>query len=141
MFSGYWPDGSEDPGADGWHLTGDVGYLDEEGRLTLAGRRSEVVVVSGFNVYPREVEEVIAELDSVADVAVVGVPDPATGEAVVAYVVPRRGRTVTPGEVSAHCAARLARFRRPSVVRVVDELPRSATGNVLRARLAAELSG
>jgi long-chain acyl-CoA synthetase len=140
LFSGYWPDGSEDPGEEGWHATGDVGYLDEEGRLTLAGRSSEVVVVSGFNVYPREVEEVIAELDSVADVAVVGVPDPATGEAVVAYVVPRPGQTVTPQEVSAHCAARLARFRRPSVVRVVQELPRSVTGNVVRARLAAELS-
>lgn len=140
LFSGYWPDGAEGPGEDGWHDTGDVGYLDEGGGLTLAGRRSDVVVVSGFNVYPREVEEVIAEMDAVADVAVVGVPDPATGEAVVAHVVPRPGRTVTPHEVQAHCAARLARFRRPSVVRLVQDLPRSVTGNVIRGQLAAELS-
>src|SRR6185436_1749910 len=93
LFSGYWPDGAGGPGRDGWWATGDVAYADDEGDLFLVDRRIELVLVSGFNVYPREVEDVIAEHPAVAEVAVIAVPHPHTGEAVKAYVVARAGRT------------------------------------------------
>lgn len=134
-FSGYWPDAVDAPGERGWVATGDIGYLDEDGDLVLVDRLTELVVVSGFNVYPREVEEVVAEVEGVAEVAVVAMPDPQTGEAVLAYVVPASGATVTVEAVQRHCARRLARFKRPSVVEVVPELPRSLTGKVAKASL------
>ena len=91
LFSGYWPDGSGGPDADGWWATGDVAYADDDGDLFLVDRRKELVLVSGFNVYPREVEDVLAEHADVAEVAVIAVPHPYTGEAVKAFVVPRDG--------------------------------------------------
>ncbi|MGH3487644.1 MAG: AMP-binding enzyme, partial [Actinopolymorphaceae bacterium] len=115
--------------------TGDVGYLDPDGDLVLVDRLKELITVSGFSVYPREIEDVIVELDSVAEAAVVGMPDSHTGEAVKAYVVPRMGRQVSSEEVLSYCDSRLARFKRPSVVAVVDALPRSVTGTVAKARL------
>nr|WP_179791776.1 AMP-binding protein [Actinopolymorpha rutila] len=135
LFSGYWPDGSDAPGEKGWLATGDIGYLDEDGDLVLVDRIKELVIVSGFNVYPREVEEAIAEVDGVAEVAVVGMPDPQTGEAVRAYVVPAAGAQVSAEEVRRHCEVRLARFKRPSVVEIVPELPRSVTGKVAKSSL------
>jgi long-chain acyl-CoA synthetase len=134
-FSGYWPDAAQAPGDHGWIATGDIGYLDEDGDLVLVDRLTELIVVSGFNVYPREVEDVVAEVDGVAEVAVVAMPEPQTGEAVLAYVVPDPGATVTTEAVLRHCARRLARFKRPSVVKIVPELPRSLTGKVAKARL------
>ncbi|MEJ8280585.1 class I adenylate-forming enzyme family protein [Pseudonocardia spirodelae] len=136
LFSGYWPDGSGGPGEDGWFVTADVGYLDADGDLHLVDRSSDLVIVNGFNVYPREVEQVIAELDAVAEVAVVGVPDDRTGAAVKAVVVPAPGADLTGEAVAAHCDARLARFKRPAVVAFVDELPRTPTGKIARRTLA-----
>jgi long-chain acyl-CoA synthetase len=139
LFSGYWPDGSDGPREDGWYPTGDIGYLDDEGDLVLVDRVRELVIVSGFNVYPAEVEIVAAELDDVAEVAVVGLPDEQTGEAVVAFVVPRAG-VATEGleqRVVEHCATRLARFKQPRRVVVVEGLPHSATGKVAKGRLRA----
>jgi len=139
MFSGYWPDGDGGPDEDGWWGTGDVGFLDASGDLFLVDRLKELVIVSGFNVYPVEVEEVVGELDGVAEVAVIGAPDEQTGEAVVAYVKQRPGSSYAPAEladaVRAHCAERLARFKQPREVHVVDELPRTATGKVAKGRL------
>jgi long-chain acyl-CoA synthetase len=137
LFSGYWPDGSGGPDRDGWWATGDIAYADDDGDLFLVDRRVEVVLVSGFNVYPREIENVIAELPAVAEVAVIGVPDIHTGEAVKAYVVARAGLVLRPDEVTEHCAARLARFKRPSVVTIVAQLPHSTTGKVAKGRLRA----
>ena len=139
LFSGYWPDGADGPGEDGWWATGDVGYLDADGDLFLVDRLKDLVIVSGFNVYPSEVEEVILELDDVAQAAVIGVEDELTGEAVVAYVT--RAGEVDPEalveRVRAHCAARLAGFKQPSVVKVVDSLPSTITGKVQKGRLRA----
>jgi long-chain acyl-CoA synthetase len=135
LFSGYWPDGADAPGEKGWLATGDIGYLDEDGDLVLVDRIKELVIVSGFNVYPREVEEAIAELDGVSEVAVVAMPDPQTGEAVRAYVVPTAGAQVSAEDVRRHCEVRLARFKRPSVVEIVPELPRSVTGKVAKSSL------
>ena len=141
LFSGYWPDGAGGPDADGWWATGDVGYLDADGHLYLVDRVKDLVIVSGFNVFPVEVEEVVGELAEVDRVAVVGVPDEATGEAVVAYVVPSGSRLSAEeleDVVRRHCADRLARFKQPSVVEVVDQLPYTATGKVQKGRLRAE---
>jgi long-chain acyl-CoA synthetase len=137
LFSGYWPDGADGPDEEGWFATGDVGYLDDRGELHLVDRVKDLIIVSGFNVYPVEVEEVIAELSDVAGVAVVGVPHEITGEAVVAYVRPAPGvNTETlADQVREHCARRLARFKQPDAVHVVEALPYTATGKVQKGRL------
>jgi long-chain acyl-CoA synthetase len=143
LFSGYWPAGDGGPDADGWWGTGDVGFLDASGDLFLVDRLKELVIVSGFNVYPVEVEDVIREVPGVAEAAVIGVDDPATGEAVVAYVVPGdgadggadAGADGVEGAVRDHCAVRLARFKRPSRIEVVDTLPLTVTGKVQKGRL------
>jgi long-chain acyl-CoA synthetase len=137
LFSGYWPDRSGGPDGDGWWATGDVAYADDDGDLYLVDRRTDLVLVSGFNVYPREVEDVLAEHPHVAEVAVIGVPHPRTGEAVKAYVVARSGRSLTPEQVTTFAQTRLARFKRPTIVSVVDELPHSATGKIAKGRLRA----
>jgi long-chain acyl-CoA synthetase len=139
LFSGYWPDGADGPDAEGWYATGDVGFLDADGDLFLVDRLKELVIVSGFNVYPVEVEEVVTELDSVSEAAVIGTDDDETGEAVVAYVRRAEGTSLTDEEiveaVREHCAARLARFKQPSHIHVVDELPHTVTGKVAKGRL------
>ncbi|MGH3365043.1 MAG: class I adenylate-forming enzyme family protein, partial [Nocardioidaceae bacterium] len=140
LFSGYWPDGDERPDAAGWLSTGDVGFLDEDGDLFLVDRLKELVIVSGFNVYPSEIEDVVAEVAGVAECAVIGVPDKRTGEAVKVYVVaaPDADLAALPARVTDHCAARLARFKVPADVEVVDALPHSATGKVAKGRLRAK---
>lgn len=135
LFSGYWPDGAGGPDEDGWWATGDVGFLDASGDLFLVDRVKELVIVSGFNVYPFEVEDVIRELPAVADVAVIGTPDDATGEAVVAYVVPAGRAQELEDTVRAHVGTRLARFKQPVRIEVVDELPLTVTGKVQKGRL------
>jgi long-chain acyl-CoA synthetase len=140
LFSGYWPDGAGGPDEDGWFTTGDVGYLDADGDLRLVDRANDLIIVNGFNVYPNEVEHVLDELPDVVESAAVGVPDERTGEQVVAVVVLRAGSELTEDEVREHCAARLARFKVPRVVRFVDELPHSATGKVRRASLRGSVA-
>lgn len=137
LFSGYWPDGVDGPGEDGWYSTGDVGFLDPAGDLFLVDRVKELVIVSGFNVYPTEVEEAIASLPEVAEAAVIGVPDERTGEAVVAYVRPSNPADADrlPDLVRDRCAERLARFKRPTQVHVVDRFPLTITGKVQKGRL------
>ena len=141
LFSGYWPDGTDGPDEDGWWPTGDVGFLDPDGDLFLVDRLRELVVVSGFNVYPSEVEDVIIEVDGVAEAAVIGTDDDRRGEAVVAYVKRDPGSALTDDElvasVRAHCSERLARFKQPSVIHVVDVLPHTVTGKVAKGRLRA----
>jgi long-chain acyl-CoA synthetase len=138
LFSGYWPDGADGPDEDGWWPTGDVAVLDEDGDLHLVDRRRELILVSGFNVYPREVEEVIATHPEVEEVAVLGIPHPYTGQTVKALVVRTPGSSLTADAVIAHAAASLARFKCPTVVEMVAELPHTATGKVSKGRLREE---
>ncbi len=135
LFSGYWPDGSAGPDQDGWWSTGDVGFLDGTGDLFLVDRLKELVIVSGFNVYPVEVEDVIREVPGVSEAAVIGVEDPQTGESVVAYVVASGDPVALAAAVRAHCEQRLARFKQPSRIEVVPELPVGVTGKVQKGRL------
>lgn len=136
LFSGYWPEGEHAP-VDGWLRTGDVGFLDSDGDLFMVDRLDELVTVSGFNVYPAEVENVVLELDEVAECAVIGVADLPAEKSVVAYVVASPGTDTTGLEdtVTAHCRERLARFKVPAAVRLVPRLPHSATGKVAKDRL------
>ena len=138
LFSGYWPDGEGGPDAEGWYATGDVAYADDDGDLHLVDRRRDLVIVSGFNVYPFEVETVISAHPDVAEVAVVGVPDAHTGETVKAYVVPAAGRTLRREQIVELCEQRLARFKCPSVVEIVETLPHTTTGKIARARLRGD---
>ncbi|RBY74309.1 AMP-dependent synthetase [Geodermatophilus sp. TF02-6] len=135
LFSGYWPDGADGPDADGWLGTGDLAHADEDGDLHLVDRRSDLILVSGFNVYPAEVERVLDTHPAVAESAVIGVPDPRTGAAVRAVVALRPGRRVGLEELRAHAAASLARYKVPTSVQVLASLPHSLTGKVSRARL------
>jgi long-chain acyl-CoA synthetase len=136
LFSGYWPDGSGGPDDEGWWSTGDIGFLDASGDLFLVDRVKELVIVSGFNVYPVEVEDVVREVPGVLEAAVIGVEDEQTGEAVVAYV---RAPGADPAEVEAavraRCEERLARFKQPVRIEVVEELPLTVTGKVQKGRL------
>ena len=137
VFAGYWnrPEASASVVTGGWLRTGDIAYRDEEGYLFVVDRKKDLINVSGFNVFPKEVEEAIATHPAVAEVAVIGIPDERTGEAVEAWVVANEGRSVTPEQVTAHLRGYLARFKVPKVVNVVDELPHHVTGKVLRRAL------
>ena len=135
LFSGYWPDGHGGPDADGWFVTGDLAYADASGQLFLVGRETDMVLVNGFNVYPAEVESVLRRADGVGAVAVVGVPDEVTGEAVHAYVVPAGGHEVDAAAVLADAARSLARFKLPREIEVVDSLPLTVTGKVKKWQL------
>ncbi len=135
VFAGYWPDGADGADEEGWFATGDLATRDDDGNLRLVGRRNDLVIVNGFNVYPAEVEFVLRSLDGVAEAAVVGVPDEASGEAVMAYVVPLEGRRLDPESIMAGAAEQLARFKLPRHIEVVDELPHTVTGKVMKWRL------
>jgi long-chain acyl-CoA synthetase len=135
LFAGYWPEGADGPDAEGWLGTGDLAYRDDDGDLHLVDRRSDLVLVSGFNVYPAEVERVLETHPAVAESAVIGVPDPRTGAAVRAVVVLAPGESVTADELIAHAAESLARYKVPTSVYFLPALPHSLTGKVSRARL------
>jgi long-chain acyl-CoA synthetase len=135
VFTGYWPDSADGPDADGWLATGDIGFLDDDGDLHLVDRLKDLILVSGFNVYPQEVEAVLLSHPGVRDVAVVGVSDALTGESVRAIVVPAPDAHPSENELMDYCRRSLARFKSPSAVTFVAELPHSVTGKVSRARL------
>ncbi|RMB08455.1 long-chain-fatty-acid--CoA ligase [Eilatimonas milleporae] len=128
------PDAHAETFADGWLRTGDVAVVDDEGYLSIVDRMKDMVIVSGFNVYPTDVEDVLTRHDSVAEAAVVGAPDAVTGERVVAYIVKGDDR-LTAGDVTAHCRDHLTGYKVPKTVIFVDELPKSPVGKVLRRDL------
>jgi long-chain acyl-CoA synthetase len=121
--------------ADGWLRTGDIAVIDDDGFFYLVDRAKDLIIVSGFNVYPAEVEEAIREHSAVAQAAVVGVEHPHSGEAVRAYVVLRQDAHLDEDVVIDHCRARLARYKCPTKVLFVSQLPAGATGKVLRREL------
>ena len=141
VFAGYWRDDAATAAvldAQGWLHTGDVGVIGEEGDLFVVDRQKDLVIVSGFNVYPAEVEKVAAAMPGVAEAVVVGRPDPETGEAVEMVVVAAPGAHVTEDDVRAFCLSRLARYKCPTSVRFVPALPRGLVGKALRRALRGE---
>jgi malonyl-CoA/methylmalonyl-CoA synthetase len=138
VFPGYWQRADATAAAfrpDGYFVTGDVGLLDEAGRLTLVGRAGDLIISGGYNVYPKEIEAELDEMPGVVESAVVGVPHPDLGETVVAVIV---GAAPSLDAVRAHLEGRLARFKHPRAVIAVDELPRNAMGKVQKNVLRQE---
>lgn len=119
---------------DGWLRTGDVAVVDDDGFLYIVDRHKDLILVSGFNVFPGEVEHVLADHPDIQEAAVVGVADPLTGESVMAHVVPVAGSTLDEAAVIAHCEARIARYKCPRSVAIVDDLPRGTTMGKVRRR-------
>jgi long-chain acyl-CoA synthetase len=135
LFTGYWPDGAGGPDADGWFGTGDLAVVDDDGDYYLVGRRTDLVLVNGFNVYPAEVEAVLAKLAGVREVAVMGLPDERGEDVLVAYVVPEPGAGLDPAALIEQAGRALARFKLPRRIIEVDKLPYTATGKVMKWRL------
>jgi long-chain acyl-CoA synthetase len=135
--TGYWRDPVRTAQvlAGGWVHTGDLGYLDEDGYVFLVDRKKDLIKVSGYQVWPREIEEVLATHPSVSEVGVAAVPDATKGEVPKAWVVPRAGAKPLPDELKAYCRERLAPYKVPGQVVIVAELPKSGAGKVLRRKL------
>jgi len=133
---GYWNNPSESANTikDGWLYTGDVAQMDQDGYFQIVDRKKDMILVSGFNVYPNEIEEHIAKLPNVKEVGVIGLPDENTGERVCAYIVSTSG-SLTQEQVIQHCEKSLARYKLPKSVVIVDELPKSPIGKILRREL------
>jgi long-chain acyl-CoA synthetase len=125
----------DDQGTSRWLHTGDLGYLDDDGYLFIVDRKKDLIKTSGFQVWPREVEEVLASHPSVGEVGVAGVPDATKGEAVKAWVVLRAGMSVSEDELRVFCREQLAPYKVPSKIEFRSELPRTLVGKVLRRAL------
>lgn len=137
IMKGYYkqPEATEKKIIDGWLHTGDLGYLDEEGFLYLVDRKDDLIITGGENVYPKEIEEVLYAHPDILEGAVIGAPDRTKGSVVVAFIVPKEGKTILSGEIRRFCIARLADFKVPRHVRILGALPRNPSGKVLKAEL------
>ncbi|HOO39770.1 MAG TPA: AMP-binding protein, partial [Deltaproteobacteria bacterium] len=120
---------------DGWLYTGDIGFLDEDGYLTIVDRKKDLIVASGYNIFPQEIDEVLFEHPKILEACTIGVPDDYRGEAPKAYVVLRQGETLNKEEIIAHCKQKLAAYKVPHLIEFIDELPKSAVGKILRREL------
>ena len=136
--TGYWGDEEKTAQAitpDGWLRTGDMGWLDREGYIFLAGRGDDMIIRGGENISPEEVEDVLHSHPKIEEAAVIGVPDPDWGQEPRAVVVLKQGETSTPEEIIEFCRTRLAGFKRPRSVIFVNTLPRNQMGKVLKKEL------
>lgn len=133
---GYWqkPEETANVMRDGWLRTGDVGYMNARGVITITDRMKDMILVSGFNVYPNEVENVIASMPGVLEVGVVGVPSAKSGETVKAVIV-RKDPAITADDVKKYCRTQLTGYKIPHVIVFVDQLPKTAVGKILRREL------
>jgi long-chain acyl-CoA synthetase len=129
------PEATADAIRDGWFYTGDIGYLDDEGFLFIVDRKKDMILKGGYNIYPREIEEVLYGMDGVAEAAVVGVDDKAKGEQVRAFISPVPGSNLTAEQVARHLAEHLAKYKLPSSYVFMDELPKGPTGKILKREL------
>lgn len=137
IINGYWNQekATAQTFRDGWLHTGDIGFIDEEGWFYVVDRIKNMIIASGYKVWPREVDEVIARLDAVLEVAVIGAPDAYRGETVKAFVTLRDGMRLSEEDVIAHCRTHLAAYKVPSQVVFMDELPKNANGKILHREL------
>jgi len=140
VMKGYWrmPDETEKTLRDGWLYTGDIAKMDEDGYVYIVDRKKDMIIASGYNIYPRDVEEVLYEHPAVKEAAVIGVPDPYRGETVKAFIVKKDGMDVTEEEIIRYCKANMASYRVPTIVAFRDELPKTNVGKVLRRALREE---
>lgn len=138
VMQGYWnkPDANKEAfTAEGYFRTGDIGVFDEEGFIYIVDRKKDMIIVSGFNVFPNEIEAVVTAVGGVAECACIGVPDEKTGEAIKIFVVKKPGAEVTDEEIIAHCRREMAAYKIPRHIAHLDELPKSGVGKILRREL------
>ena len=135
--SGYYNKPEENASAfvDGWFATGDIGYMDEEGYLFIVDRKKDMIIAGGYNIYPRDIDEVLFEHPKIQEACAVGVPHAYRGETVKAFIVPNPGETITEEEITAYCKERLAAYKVPKIYEFLDELPKSTVGKILRRKL------
>lgn len=137
VMKGYWrePKATQETVVDGWLHSGDLAEVDERGFMYIVGRKKDLVISGGVNIYPRDIEEVLSEHEGIAEAAAFGVPDAYWGEALTAAVVPREGFTLDPAEIQAFCRARLGGYQVPKRIEVVATLPKNASGKILKREL------
>ncbi|UTE79517.1 AMP-binding protein [Rossellomorea sp. KS-H15a] len=140
VMKGYWnrPEETEQTLKDGWLLTGDIGYMDEKGYFYVVDRKKDMIIAGGFNIYPREIEEVLYEHPAIQEVVAAGVPDPYRGETVKAYVVLKEGESLTEEELNEYSRKYLAAYKVPRIYEFRKELPKTAVGKILRRALVDE---
>lgn len=140
IMEGYWnmPEETEKALRDGWLYTGDIARMDEEGYFYIEDRKKDLIIAGGYNIYPREVEEVLMTHEAIVECAVAGVPDERRGETVKAWVVTKEGTTVSEEEIVAFCKERLAKYKYPRMVEFRSELPKTTVGKVLKRELVRE---
>ncbi|PKR79232.1 long-chain fatty acid--CoA ligase [Halalkalibacillus sediminis] len=140
IMKGYWnrPEETANTLKDGWLLTGDMGYMDEDGYFYVVDRKKDMIIAGGFNIYPREVEEVLYEHDAILETVVAGIPDPYRGETVKAYIVLKEGHEVTEDNLDKFCRENLAAYKVPKIYEFREELPKTAVGKILRRKLVDE---
>ena len=140
VMKGYWqmPDETANALRDGWLYTGDIARMDEEGYLYIVDRKKDLINVSGYNVYPREVEEILYQHPGMVEAVAVGTPDEYRGEVVKAFVVKKQESDITEEELVEYCKESLAPYKVPEEIEFRDELPKSAVGKLLRRKLAEE---
>ncbi|MFC5588727.1 long-chain fatty acid--CoA ligase [Sporosarcina soli] len=140
VMKGYWnmPEETENALKDGWLHTGDVAYMDEDGYFFIVSRKKEVIIAGGYNIYPREIEEVIFNHPAVREVVAIGIPHSYRGETVKVFVVAKDGHEIQEDEIIQFCHGKLAKFKLPTEVEIRDELPKTAVGKILRRKLVEE---
>ena len=140
VMKGYWnrPEDTAATFTDGWFLTGDLGYMDENGYFFVVDRKKDMIIAGGYNIYPREVEEVLYEHEAIQECVVAGIPDPYRGETVKAYIVLKEGHQVTDKELNEYCRQNLAAYKVPRQYEFRAELPKTAVGKILRRTLVEE---
>jgi long-chain acyl-CoA synthetase len=140
VMKAYWnmPNETAEALRDGWLYTGDIAYMDEDGYVFIVDRKKDMIIAGGFNIYPRDIDEVLYEHPKIADAVTIGIPDPYRGETVKVFVVVKPGQTLGEEEVIAHCRQRLAAYKVPRYVEFRQELPKTIVGKVLRKELRAE---
>ncbi|MFN7251582.1 MAG: AMP-binding protein [Anaerobacillus sp.] len=140
VMKGYWkrPEDTQATFKDDWFLTGDMGYMDEDGYFYIVDRKKDMIIAGGFNIYPREIEEVLYEHEKVQEACIVGIPDPYRGETVKAFIVPKDGQKLSEEELDQYCRKHLAAFKVPRLYEFRDELPKTMIGKILRRVLVEE---
>jgi len=120
---------------DGWFYTGDIGYIDEDGYISIVDRKKDIIISSGYNIYPIEIDNVLFAHPKILEACIIGVPDEYRGETVKAYIVPKPGESVDEQEIMQFCKQRLAAYKVPKIIEFIDSLPKSAVGKILRREL------
>lgn len=140
VMKGYWkrPEDTQATFREDWFLTGDMGYMDEDGYFYIVDRKKDMIIAGGFNIYPREIEEVLYEHEKVQEACIVGVPDVYRGETVKAFIVPKDGQKLTEEELDQYCRKHLAAFKVPRLYEFREELPKTMIGKILRRVLVEE---